>query len=66
MTIEKDDQHRVTPVAPPKREALRPVVARIPAATAHEIRDCVIHRNGGQADGPNTVSQFRLFGYSSG
>ncbi len=45
-------------VTPRKREPLRPVVARIPAAIADEIRDCVIHRNGGQADGPNTVSQF--------
>jgi hypothetical protein len=25
---------------------------------ADEIRDCVIRRNGGQADGPNTVSKF--------
>ena len=43
---------------PPASQTLRPVIARIPAAIADEIRDCVIHRNGGQPDGPNTVSRF--------
>ena len=45
-------------VTPSKGEALRPVVARIPAVIADEIRDCVIHRNDGQPAEPNTVSQF--------
>lgn len=48
----------VRPQTPARTEPLKPVVARIPAALAAELRDCVIHRNGGQGDGPNTVSQF--------
>ena len=43
---------------PSAGQPLRPVIARIPTEVADEIRDCVIHRNGGQGDGPHTVSAF--------
>ena len=38
--------------------ALKPVVVRVPEALAEEIRDAVIHSNGGQPDGANTVGLF--------
>ena len=44
--------------APASTEASRDVVFRAVAALAGEVHDAVIHRNGGAADGPLTVTQF--------
>ena len=46
---------RATPTA---IEASRDVVFRASATLVGEVHDAVIHRNGGTADGPLTVSQF--------
>ena len=43
---------------PNPQSSSRPVVARIPEALVEEVRDCVIHQNGGERDGPHTVSRF--------
>lgn len=48
---------RATSTGGPQRES-RPVIARLREGLVREVRDCVIHRNGGQADGIHTVSQF--------
>ncbi len=44
--------------APSPQSGSRPVVARLPEALVEEVRDCVIHQNGGDRDGPHTVSRF--------
>ncbi len=48
---------RATRSEGPQRES-RPVVARLRESLVQEVRDCVIHRNGGQPKGSHTVSQF--------
>ena len=44
----------------PDRDSMpsRDIVLRAPAALVDEVNDLVIHRNGGTADGPATVSAF--------
>lgn len=48
---------RATRTEGPQRE-LRPVVARLREGLVHEVRDSVIHRNGGQPEGAGTISGF--------